>query len=175
MTETSPSAVAGLVIAVVVGVAAHLIVASNIGEYRMRVLRASHCAQEFKPFKEDIEEINRIWGETLPESLCFIGGLDWPAWGYFTSTLTILLASFGGRRAIERISISEPIVMFILRICQLRRSNLMTLKSLASMGNGSSFTAVISDLQSTTFFSSQPILNGFAAVVTLIVDRRKGA
>ena len=39
-------------------------------------------ARAFTVFPDDIEEIERIWGEPLPDHLMFIGGLDWPAWGY---------------------------------------------------------------------------------------------
>lgn len=49
----------------------------------MIVLRTTDWARQFKPFTDDVEEIGQIWGEPLPERLLFIGGLDWPAWGYF--------------------------------------------------------------------------------------------
>lgn len=49
----------------------------------MLVLKNTEWAQSFTPFEDDVAEIERIWGEPLPEHLMFVGGLDWPAWGHF--------------------------------------------------------------------------------------------
>ncbi|MCF6256516.1 MAG: hypothetical protein L3J98_09005 [Gammaproteobacteria bacterium] len=83
MTRRSIFAVLGLIVAVVWGVITYLEVDLQSGGDKMSILQTTDWAAEFKPFSDDVEEMNQIWGEPLPEHLVFIGGLDWPAWGYF--------------------------------------------------------------------------------------------